>query len=52
MLAIRLIHTLQDFLDENDETLRAQDRRQRNRIFQAIHNGLEVDIDMVGSTSL
>ena len=56
MFVARLTHTSQDFLDENDEILRAQDRRQRDRIFQAIHNGKsEVDIDFAGgpaSTSL
>ncbi|KAH8993517.1 hypothetical protein EDB92DRAFT_1980918 [Lactarius akahatsu] len=38
------IARIQDFLDENDDTLRAKDRKQRNRIFRAIHNGkLECD---------
>src|SRR6266849_6741190 len=32
----------QEFLDDNDEVLRAQDRKQRNRIFQAIDHG-EID---------
>lgn len=36
----------QEFLDDNDEILRDQDREQRNRIFQAVNHGkLEFEID-------
>jgi hypothetical protein len=36
----------QEFLDDNDEILRSQDRKQRNRIFQAVNHGkLEFEID-------
>ncbi|KAH9174072.1 hypothetical protein EDB89DRAFT_2228354 [Lactarius sanguifluus] len=34
-----IIARIQYFLGENDDTLRAKDRKQRNRIFRAIHNG-------------
>ncbi|KAH9036935.1 hypothetical protein EDB84DRAFT_1482305, partial [Lactarius hengduanensis] len=36
----------QDFLGENDDILRAKDRKQRNHIFRAIHNGkFEIVLD-------
>jgi hypothetical protein len=36
----------QEILDDNDEIFRAQDRRQRDRIFQAINHGkLEFETD-------
>jgi len=39
-----------EFLDDNDEILRAQDGKQRNRIFQAINHGkLEFEIDFADS---
>ncbi|KAH9174079.1 hypothetical protein EDB89DRAFT_2068025 [Lactarius sanguifluus] len=34
-----IIARIQYFLGENDDTLRAKDRKQRNRIFRAVHNG-------------
>ena len=40
----------QEILDDNDEILRAQDRGQRNRIFQAINHGQpEFEIDFADS---
>ena len=40
----------QEFLDDDDDTLRAQDRKQRNRIFQAINHGkLEFKMDFADS---
>jgi hypothetical protein len=50
MFSPRLKCRSQDFLDDNDDVLRAQDRKQRNRIFQAIHQGeLDIEIDLVNS---
>ncbi|KAH9022903.1 hypothetical protein EDB85DRAFT_1993318 [Lactarius pseudohatsudake] len=41
-----IIARIQYFLGENDDILRAKDRKQRNRIFRAIHNGkFEVVLD-------
>ncbi|KAH9016557.1 hypothetical protein EDB85DRAFT_2019422, partial [Lactarius pseudohatsudake] len=41
-----IIARIQYFLGENDDILRARDRKQRNRIFRAIHNGkFEVVLD-------
>ena len=41
-----LIHSLQDFIDDNDEILRRRDRKQRNRIFEAIqHGSFEYEMD-------
>ncbi|KAH9016040.1 hypothetical protein EDB85DRAFT_346482 [Lactarius pseudohatsudake] len=41
-----IIARIQYFLGENDDILRAKDRKQRNRIFWAIHNGkFEVVLD-------
>ncbi|KAH9000020.1 hypothetical protein EDB86DRAFT_3075388 [Lactarius hatsudake] len=41
-----IIARIQDFLGENDDILRAKDRKQRNCIFKAIHNGkFEVVLD-------
>ncbi|KAH9069785.1 hypothetical protein EDB83DRAFT_2551021 [Lactarius deliciosus] len=34
-----IIAQIQGFLDENDDVLRAKDRKQRNHIFRAIRNG-------------
>ena len=40
----------QEFLDDNDAILRAKDRKQRKRIFQAINHGkLEFEIDFADS---
>lgn len=40
----------QEFLDDKDEILRAHDRKQRNRIFQAINHGKpEFEIDFADS---
>ncbi|KAI0268910.1 hypothetical protein BGY98DRAFT_1018014 [Russula aff. rugulosa BPL654] len=45
-----IIAQIQEILDDNDEILRAQDRRQRNRIFQAINHGQpEFEIDFADS---
>jgi hypothetical protein len=50
MFYLRLTHRPQDFLDDNDEILRTQDRKQRNRIFQAIQRGeFDLEIDFVDS---
>ncbi|KAI9429450.1 hypothetical protein BJY52DRAFT_1423386 [Lactarius psammicola] len=40
------------FLDENDDILRGNDRKQRNRMFRAIHNGKFeiVDVDFIDSS--
>ncbi|KAH8993509.1 hypothetical protein EDB92DRAFT_1854568 [Lactarius akahatsu] len=41
-----IIAQIQGFLDENDDVLRAKDRKQRNHIFRAIRNGnLKVILD-------
>ncbi|KAH9007974.1 hypothetical protein EDB84DRAFT_1281330 [Lactarius hengduanensis] len=41
-----IIAQIQGFLDENDDILRAKDRKQRNHIFRAIRNGnLKVVLD-------
>ncbi|KAH8999960.1 hypothetical protein EDB86DRAFT_2906454 [Lactarius hatsudake] len=41
-----IIARIQSFLGENDDILRAKDRKQRNRIFRAIHNDeFEVVLD-------
>ncbi|KAH9032423.1 hypothetical protein EDB85DRAFT_2145544 [Lactarius pseudohatsudake] len=41
-----IIAQIQGFLDENDDILRAKDRKQRNQIFRAIRNGnLKVVLD-------
>ncbi|KAH8999976.1 hypothetical protein EDB86DRAFT_3101404 [Lactarius hatsudake] len=41
-----IIARIRDFLGENDDILRAKDRKQRNCIFKAIHNGkFEVVLD-------
>ncbi|KAH9069767.1 hypothetical protein EDB83DRAFT_2370253 [Lactarius deliciosus] len=41
-----IIARIQYFLGENDDILRAKDRKQRNRIFRAIHDGkFEVVLD-------
>ncbi|KAH8996442.1 hypothetical protein EDB86DRAFT_2829114 [Lactarius hatsudake] len=41
-----IIAQIQSFLDENDDVLRAKDRKQRNHIFRAIRNGnLKVVLD-------
>jgi hypothetical protein len=40
----------QEFLDDNDEMLHAQDRKQRNRILKEINNGkLEFEMDFADS---
>lgn len=40
------MYSSQEILDDDDEILHAQDRKQRNRIFQAINHGeLEFGID-------
>ena len=40
----------QEFLDDNNEILGAQDRKQRDRIFQAISHGkLEFEVDFADS---
>lgn len=45
-----IIVQIQEFLDDNNEILRAQDRKQRNRIFQAINHGEpEFEIDFADS---
>src|SRR5579863_7648865 len=50
MFSLRLTHRSQGFLDDNDEILRAQDRKQGNRIFQAIQQGeFDIEVDFVDS---
>ncbi|KAH9032409.1 hypothetical protein EDB85DRAFT_2289729 [Lactarius pseudohatsudake] len=42
----RIIGQIQDFIDENDDIFRANDREKRTASFQAIYNGkFEVDLD-------
>ena len=42
----------QDILDNNDEILRTQDRKQRNRIFQALHPAkFDIEMEFVGSSA-
>ena len=50
MFPLCLMRSPQKFLDDNDELLRVQDRKQRNRIFQAINHGkLESELDFADS---
>jgi hypothetical protein len=44
------MHPLQGILDDNDDILHVRDRKQRNRIFQAINRGnFEFEMDFTDS---
>jgi hypothetical protein len=44
------MHPPQEILDDNDDILRVRDRKQRNRIFQAINHGnFEFEMDFTDS---